>query len=179
MRVCSTSGDVGVNNIVLEAKTVDEVLHALETAKSRRCVSATNSNAESSRSHLVFTIHFTVKTPKFTRSSKLNICDLAGSERLNKSGSAGERLKETKAINSSLSCLSNVIEALQGGAPHVPFRDSKLTYLLKDSLVGDSKTLAIVCCNPLKDHFNESLCSIKFGSKCGRVELKAKNSFSA
>lgn len=72
----NSSGDIGVNNIVLEAKTVEEVLHALETAKSRRCVSATNSNAESSRSHLVFTIHFTVKSPNFTRSSKLNICDL-------------------------------------------------------------------------------------------------------
>ena len=175
----NSSGDIGVNNIVLEAKTVEEVLHALETAKSRRCVSATKSNAESSRSHLVFTIHFTVKTPKFTRSSKLNICDLAGSERLNKSGSTGVRLEETKKINSSLSCLSPVFEALQSGAPHFPFRDSKLTHLLKDSLTGDSKTLSIICCNPLSENFNESLCSIKFGSKCSRVELKAQNQFSA
>ena len=108
-----------------------------------------------------------------------NLSCVAGSERLSKSGSAGDRLKETKAINSSLSCLSNVIESLQSGAPHVPFRDSKLTHLLKDSLTGDSKTLAIVCCNPLSEHFNESLCSIKFGSKCGRVELKAHSQFSA
>ena len=175
----NSSGDIGVNNIVLEAKTVEEVLHTLESAKNRRCVSATKSNAESSRSHLVFTIHFTLTSPNFTRSSKLNICDLAGSERLNKSGSAGERLKETKAINSSLSCLSNVIEALQGDAAHVPFRDSKLTHLLKDSLVGDSKTLAIVCCNPLTEHFSESIGTLKFGAKCGRVELKAQSSFSA
>ena len=127
----------------------------------------------------MFTIHFTLTSPNFTRSSKLNICDLAGSERLNESGSAGERLKETKAINSSLSCLSNVIEALQGSAAHVPFRDSKLTHLLKDSLVGDSKTLAIVCCNPLSSMFNESISSLKFASKCGRVELKAQNTFNA
>ena len=90
-----------------------------------------------------------------------------------------ERLKETKAINSSLSCLSNVIEALQGDAAHVPFRDSKLTHLLKDSLVGDSKTLAIVCCNPLTEHFSESIGTLKFGAKCGRVELKAQSTFSA
>ena len=83
-------------------------------------------------------------------------------------------MNETKNINSSLSTLSNVIEKLQAGSSHVPFRDSKLTHLLKDSLTNDSKTLAIVCCNPLPEHYNESLCSLRFASKVAKVELKAK-----
>jgi len=175
----NSSNDPVVDNILMAADSVDEVLQILEFAKERRCVRATNSNAESSRSHLVFTIHFSVQTPNYTRAGKLHVCDLAGSERLSKSGSTGTLLKETKAINTSLSCLSNVIESLQGGNSHVPFRDSKLTHLLKDSLGGDSKTLAIVCCNPLPDHFNESLCSIRFAAKASRVELKSQNNFSA
>ena len=102
----------------------------------------------------------------------------------------GIRLEEAKRINKSISALGNCVAALARGAgkkkskgkkklTHVPFRDSKLTHLLKDSLVGDSKTLAIVCCNPLTEHFSESIGTLKFGAKCGRVELKAQSSFSA
>jgi len=76
-----------------------------------------------------------------------------------------------------LSVLSNVIAALQKGEKHVPYRDSKLTFLLKDSLGGNSKTLAIVCCNPLASHFHESLCSLKFADKVNKVELKAVANF--
>jgi kinesin family protein C1 len=83
-------------------------------------------------------------------------------------------LKETQNINTSLLVLSNVIEKLQtGDRKNVPFRESKLTFLLKDSLGGNSKTLAIVCCNPLTSHFHESLCSLKFAEKVNKVELKA------
>lgn len=172
----ATSGNIEVSNTqehtVLEADDVESVLDVVKKAQNRRCVRATNSNAESSRSHLLFTIHLNGQ-------NKLNICDLAGSERLSKSGSNGVSLKETQNINSSLSCLSNVIERLQNknSKGHIPYRDSKLTYLLKDSLSGkDSKTLAIVCCNPLVDNYQESLCSLRFASKVAKVELKAKNS---
>lgn len=82
-------------------------------------------------------------------------------------------MKETQHINSSLCVLSNVIEKLQAGESNIPFRESKLTYLLQNSLGGNSKTLAIVCCNPLQSHYNESLCSLRFAAKVNKVDLKA------
>ena len=91
----------------------------------------------------------------------------------------GALLEESKNINKSLSVLSNVIERLQAGDGNVPFRESKLTWLLKNSLSGNSKTLAIVCCNPLAGHMSESLCSLKFAEKVNRVDLKAEANFSA
>ena len=135
---------------------------------------ATQSNSESSRSHMLFTIHFEVDgNDGMSRKGKLHICDLAGSERVDKSGVSGSALTETKFINKSLSVLSNVIERLQNGDTNVPYRDSKLTFLLRNSLSGDSKTLAIVCCNPLTNHFNESLNSLRFAAKVNKVALKA------
>jgi hypothetical protein len=127
---------------------------------------------------MLFTIHFVAShNNEIARVGKLHICDLAGSERLDKSGchmmSDGSLLKETQNINKSLMCLSTVIEKLQVKDSHVPFRDSKLTMLLQNSLGGDSKTLAIVCCNPHPEHFNESMSSIRFANKVSRVELKA------
>ena len=91
----------------------------------------------------------------------------------------GALLEETKQINKSLSTLSKVIEQLQAGAKIIPYRESKLTFLLQDSLGGNSKTLAIVCCNPLSGHFHESLCSLKFAEKVSKVDLKAVANFKA
>jgi kinesin family protein C1 len=177
-----TSMDV-VGNILAKTSCSEEVMQALAIAQARRCVKATNSNSESSRSHMVFTIHFNVTSDDgITRKGKLHICDLAGSERLSKSGAnssvGGSLLKETKAINSSLSVLSNVIEKLQQGSPNVPFRESKLTMILQNSLGGNSKTLAIVCCNPMASHYHESLSSLRFADKVNKVELKAVSNFS-
>lgn len=84
----------------------------------------------------------------------------------------GALLKETQAINKSLSALSNVIESLQAGDSHIKFRDSKLTFLLRNSLTGDSKTLAIICCSPLDTNYNETLSSLRFAEKANKVELK-------
>ena len=170
-------------NVLTTTSSTEDVMQILELAQSRRCVKATNSNAESSRSHMVFTIHFNVIAEGgASRKGKLHVCDLAGSERLNKSRAnssvGGSLLQETKAINSSLSVLSNVIEKLQQGCPNVPFRESKLTMVLQNSLGGNSKTLAIVCCNPLASHFHESLCSLRFADKVNKVELKASSNFS-
>ncbi|CAB9527007.1 Kinesin-like protein [Seminavis robusta] len=177
-----TSNEV-VGNIRVPADSEEQVMKVLALAQSRRCVKATNSNAESSRSHMVFTLHFNVAMKNgIKRSGRLNICDLAGSERLGKSGAntvvKGDLMKETKAINSSLSVLSNVIEKLQAGSSSIPYRESKLTFLLQNSLGGNSKTLAIVCCNPHAAHFHESLCSIRFAEKVNKVELKAMANFS-
>jgi hypothetical protein len=202
-----TSKEV-VGNVLVPTASKEDVMKVLALAQSRRCVKATASNKESSRSHMIFTIHFQTTLGDGTkRNGKLNVCDLAGSERLKKSGAhqvgvssklfgrcriifaqltklccafhQGALLEETKNINKSLSALSNVIERLQAGDKNIPFRDSKLTFLLQDSLGGNSKTLAIVCCNPLTDHFSESLCSLKFAEKVNKVDLKAVANFSA
>ncbi|KAL7557861.1 hypothetical protein ACA910_010912 [Epithemia clementina (nom. ined.)] len=166
-------------NLVEHTSTEAECMELLNLAQKRRCIKSTSSNAESSRSHLVFTIHFVVSEGEagVTRKGKLNICDLAGSERLSKSEThfvGGALLQETKNINKSLSALSNVIEQLQAGNKTVAYRDSKLTSLLCDSLGGgNSKTLAVVCCCPLSTHYHESLSSLRFAEKASKVELKS------
>ena len=173
-----TSKEV-IGNVLVFTSSKEEVLEMLELAQSRRCVRSTKSNADSSRSHMLFTMHFEVETKDgVSRQGKLHICDLAGSERLDKSGAMGSGLTETKYINKSLSALSNVIERLQNGDTNIPYRESKLTFLLQNSLGGNSKTLAIVCCNPLMDHFNESLCSLRFAAKVNKVDLRAVANFS-
>ncbi|KAL7507726.1 hypothetical protein ACHAXN_004850 [Cyclotella atomus] len=167
-----------VGNVVVSASSKQDVDNILRLAQSRRCVKSTNSNAESSRSHMLFTIHFKVSSnsnEELARDGCLHIIDLAGSERVSKSGSVGTLLTEAKHINKSLLALTGVIEKLQSKADHVNYRDSKLTYLLRNSLGGDSKTLAIVCCSPQQEHFTESLSSIRFGAKASRVELKKGN----
>mmetsp|Transcript_16885 Transcript_16885/g.40873 ORF Transcript_16885/g.40873 Transcript_16885/m.40873 type:complete len:1043 (-) Transcript_16885:42-3170(-) len=160
-----------------------DVFRILDKAQQRRCVKATGSNETSSRSHMLFTVVFSVKSKDGSiQTGKLNVCDLAGSERLGKSGAnnvGGSLLNETKHINLSLSTLSNVIEKLQSGDKNVPFRESKLTSLLQNSLDGNSKTLCIVCANPLQAHFHETLCSLRFASKISKVELKAQQNFTA
>eukprot|EP00339_Tiarina_fusa_P000235 CAMPEP_0117027738 /NCGR_PEP_ID=MMETSP0472-20121206/20241_1 /TAXON_ID=693140 ORGANISM="Tiarina fusus, Strain LIS" /NCGR_SAMPLE_ID=MMETSP0472 /ASSEMBLY_ACC=CAM_ASM_000603 /LENGTH=1076 /DNA_ID=CAMNT_0004735053 /DNA_START=69 /DNA_END=3299 /DNA_ORIENTATION=- len=177
------SANEAVGNIHQPVSSEEEVSKILRLAQKRRCVKATASNAVSSRSHMLFTIHFKVESKSgVSRSGRLNVCDLAGSERLSKSEAntyvGSSLLKETKHINTSLSVLSNVIEKLQSGDSNVPYRESKLTYLLQNSLGGNSKTLAIICCSPLQLHFHETLCSLRFAAKVNRVDLKAKANFS-
>jgi len=107
----------------------------------------------------------------------LNLVDLAGSERLEKSGVAGdkERLKETQSINKSLSALGDVIGALgekgEKGDKHIPYRNSKLTYLLQNSLSGNSKTLMVLNLSPLAAHLNESLTSLRFATKVNSTTI--------
>ncbi|KAL3798173.1 hypothetical protein HJC23_005734 [Cyclotella cryptica] len=172
------NGHEAVGNVIASASSQKDVEDVLKLAQSRRCVKATKSNAESSRSHLLFTIHFQVASStneELNRNGCLHIIDLAGSERVDKSGSHGALLTEAKHINKSLSALTGVIEKLQAKSEHIPYRDSKLTYLLRNSLGGDSKTLAIVCCSPQQEHFQESHNSIRFAAKASKVELKEGN----
>lgn len=127
----------------------------MKIAEGNRVVAETMCNERSSRSHSVFQIK--------VNKSTLSLIDLAGSERLNFTKVEGEKLKETLAINKSLSALADVISALKE-KKHVPYRNSKLTYILSNYLGSDSsKTLMIVNLNPIS--INESLCSLRFASK--------------
>jgi kinesin family protein C1 len=126
-------------------------------ANKHRAVASTKMNERSSRSHSVFTLYLRgvnneMKTELF---GTLNLCDLAGSERLSRSEATGARLKETQHINKSLSALSDVYSALATKSSHVPYRNSKLTYLLQNCFCGDGKTLMFVNLSPTTDSFNE------------------------
>jgi len=161
----------------LEEMTVDsmsDVRTAIRTAQGNRAVGAHNMNEHSSRSHLVLTIntHSRNLISGQECQGKLNLIDLAGSERVGKTDATGDRLKEAQNINKSLSALGDVIAALgQSKQAHVPFRNSKLTHLLQNSLGGDSKVAMFVNISPVKWNVGESTCSLNFASRCRKVQL--------
>lgn len=147
----------------------------LRRAAANRTVAATRANERSSRSHSVFILKL-IGENAFTgerSEGTLNLVDLAGSERLSHSGVTGDRLKETQNINRSLSCLGDVIAALGQGKEggHIPYRNSKLTYLLQFSLGGNSKTLMFVMVSPLQQHLSETLTSLKFATKVHNTHI--------
>lgn len=155
--------------ISVQLDSPSKVKTMLKRANQNRATGATNLNERSSRSHSVFTLQLTGENKKTGERSSgiLNLIDLAGSERLSLSGSVGDRLKETQAINKSLSSLGDVIHALvnKKEGSHIPYRNSKLTWLLRNSLGGNCKTLMFVNISPLAEHFNETLCSLRFATK--------------
>ena len=147
----------------------------MKVAARSRSVASTKMNAQSSRSHSVFMLHLRGYNQESGAEVQgaLNLCDLAGSERLNRSGANtdAKRLRETQAINKSLSCLGDVFNALATKSSHVPYRNSKLTYLLQDCLSGDGKALMFVNLSPTNASSNESLCSLRFAQRVNQVEL--------
>ncbi|KAJ5668676.1 hypothetical protein N7462_009746 [Penicillium macrosclerotiorum] len=162
-----------ITTVQLESPEMVESM--LKHAAANRSVAATKANERSSRSHSVFILkligenHITGERSEGT----LNLVDLAGSERLSHSGATGERLKETQNINRSLSSLGDVIAALGQGKEggHIPYRNSKLTYLLQFSLGGNSKTLMFVMVSPLQAHLSETLTSLKFATKVHNTHI--------
>ncbi|KAF8055299.1 hypothetical protein N665_1299s0001 [Sinapis alba] len=158
---------------ILDVKSSREVSFLLDHAARNRSVGKTQMNEQSSRSHFVFTLRISGVNESTEQQVQgvLNLIDLAGSERLSKSGSTGDRLKETQAINKSLSSLGDVIFALAKKDDHVPFRNSKLTYLLQPCLGGDSKTLMFVNIAPESSSTNESLCSLRFAARVNACEI--------
>uniref|UniRef100_A0A0G4HMF2 Kinesin motor domain-containing protein n=1 Tax=Chromera velia CCMP2878 TaxID=1169474 RepID=A0A0G4HMF2_9ALVE len=162
------------------AKNYQEVQDLLDFGTKARTVGATNMNSVSSRSHAVFSIRFTQKFieggAKKQRRAHLHLVDLAGSERQKKTGAEGGRLKEGAMINQSLSNLGIVISTLAEGSKHghVPFRNSKLTFLLSESLSGNSKTIMIAAISPAASNFEETLSTLRFAQTCKKVSTKAK-----
>lgn len=168
-------GQHGLHVPGLEQVSIDNlelVEQLMKKGIQNRTVGQHNVNQHSSRSHLVVTITLVAKHETFVTRSKLNLIDLAGSERLDKTNASGGMLTEAKAINKSLSALGNVIQALGNEKKdHVPFRDSKLTYLLQDSLCGTSKVLMFVNVSPVEWNSQETLCSLTFAQRCRRTQL--------
>ncbi|XP_030379391.1 osmotic avoidance abnormal protein 3-like isoform X6 [Scaptodrosophila lebanonensis] len=182
---------VGITVPTLTTHTVvnaKECHDLLNIGNKTRITAATLMNEKSSRSHTIFTISLeqiqgsTPSTPDGTqvliggiRRGKLNLVDLAGSERQRKTGAFGDRLKEATKINLSLSALGNVISSLvDGKTKHVPYRDSKLTRLLQDSLGGNTKTLMISCISPADTNYDETLSTLRYASRAKNISNKPK-----
>ncbi|NXY78358.1 KIF27 protein, partial [Glareola pratincola] len=185
------------NTVIVGAKEfqvecADEVISLLESGNAARHTGTTQMNEHSSRSHAIFTISICQKQSAASQkntdaaedsswksvqmiASKFHFVDLAGSERVTKTGNTGERFKESIQINSGLLALGNVISAL--GDPkrksvHIPYRDAKITRILKDSLGGNAKTVMITCISPSSSDFDESLNSLKYANRAKNIRNK-------
>ncbi|KAL9978810.1 hypothetical protein ACROYT_G016376 [Oculina patagonica] len=175
--------------------TADEVMSCMDSGSAGRQIGTTNMNEHSSRSHTIFTLYIEQKPLieeeqidsekkasvtselDFTdyKYAKFHFVDLAGSERAHRTGNVGERFKESVFINSGLLALGNVISALADSKKkviHVPYRDSKVTRLLKDSLGGNSRTLMITCLSPCAADFAENLNSLKYATRARNIRNK-------
>lgn len=153
-----------------EISTAAEALQILRLGLRLRVAANTSLNEHSSRSHAIFSLLLRQTQKSGIRVCKLTLVDLAGSEKVRKSGSVGGMLEEAKKINSSLSALGHVIEALSERRPHVPYRDSRLTRLLEESLGGNCRTTLLVACSSSSIHASETLSSLRFAVRARKVE---------
>lgn len=157
--------------------SVQEVYEVMRRGGAARAVAATNMNQESSRSHSIFVITVTQKNVETgsAKSGQLFLVDLAGSEKVGKTGASGQTLEEAKKINKSLSALGMVINALTDGkSTHIPYRDSKLTRILQESLGGNSRTTLIINCSPSSYNDAETISTLRFGVRAKAIKNKAK-----
>lgn len=153
----------------------EDVYELLRKGAELRAVGKTDMNLESSRSHAILQIDLTQESLEYgIKRSKLFLVDLAGSEKVGKTGASGQTLEEAKKINSSLSALGNVISALTDAkSSHIPYRDSKLTRILQESLGGNSRTSLIINCSLSSSNEAETLSTLRFGSRAKKIKNKA------
>ncbi|XP_067299085.1 kinesin family member 5Aa isoform X2 [Pseudorasbora parva] len=154
----------------------EEVMDVIDEGKSNRHVAVTNMNEHSSRSHSIFLINIKQEHVETEQKlcGKLYLVDLAGSEKVSKTGAAGAVLDEAKNINKSLSSLGNVISALaEGTKTHVPYRDSKMTRILQDSLGGNCRTTMFICCSPSSYNDAETKSTLMFGQRAKTIKNSA------
>uniref|UniRef100_A0A8C2FSL4 Kinesin-like protein n=1 Tax=Cyprinus carpio TaxID=7962 RepID=A0A8C2FSL4_CYPCA len=150
----------------------EEVMDTIDEGKSNRHVAVTNMNEHSSRSHSIFLINVKQENTQTEQklSGKLYLVDLAGSEKVSKTGAEGAVLDEAKNINKSLSSLGNVISALAEGSAYVPYRDSKMTRILQDSLGGNCRTTIVICCSPSSYNDAETKSTLMFGQRAKTIK---------
>jgi kinesin family member 5 len=156
---------------------VEEVYTAMHLGQRSRATASTNMNLESSRSHSIFLVTINQKdiNTGSQKSGMLYLVDLAGSEKVGKTGASGQTLEEAKKINKSLSALGMVINSLTDGkSTHVPYRDSKLTRILQESLGGNSRTTLIINCSPSSYNDSETISTLRFGMRAKTIKNKAK-----
>ncbi|XP_024374792.1 uncharacterized protein [Physcomitrium patens] len=181
----NVEGNVYVKNLTsITVQSVADISHLLTVGKKSRSVGATLMNQDSSRSHSIFTITVEASARSSSaetdgsmhiRVGKLNLVDLAGSERLNKTGATGDRFRELTNINWSLSALGNVISALvDDKSSHVPYRDSKLTRLLQDSLGGNTRTVMIANIGPADYNYDESVSTLRYANRAKSIKNKPR-----
>ncbi|XP_055997071.1 kinesin-like protein KIF21A isoform X5 [Ostrea edulis] len=189
----ATGGIYMVGVATRPVQSMEDTMECLKNGALSRATASTNMNSQSSRSHAIFTLH--IKQQRVvhdedlmgeskdseginefeTLTAKFHFVDLAGSERLKRTGATGDRAKEGISINCGLLALGNVISALGDKAKkgsHVPYRDSKLTRLLQDSLGGNSRTLMIACISPSDRDFVETLNTLKYANRARNIKNK-------
>ena len=191
------SGSIFIQGLKEETvNSKEECIELLNKGISHRTTSSTLMNEGSSRSHAIFTIAIEQRIVKEIDvpegetdlkaglpaqqeeqiTAKFHFVDLAGSERIKRTGAVGQLMKEGISINKGLLCLGNVISALTDDSKkdkHIPYRDSKLTRILQDSLGGNSRTTMIACVSPAETNYEESLNSIKYASRARNIKNKA------
>ncbi|KAJ9547962.1 hypothetical protein OSB04_020505 [Centaurea solstitialis] len=172
---CASESGLSLPDATMHSvKSTTDVLNLMKSGQVNRVVSSTALNHQSSRSHSILTVHIHGKDASGgTIRSCLHLVDLAGSERVDKSEVTGEGLKEAQYINKSLSCLGDVITALSQKNSYIPYRNSKLTLLLQNSLGGNAKTLMFAHVSPEGDSFGETVSTLKFAQRASSVELGA------
>ncbi|KAD5317519.1 hypothetical protein E3N88_17465 [Mikania micrantha] len=175
IRSCTSENGLSLPDATIHSvKSTTDVLNLMKSGQVNRAVSSTALNHQSSRSHSILTVHVQGKDVNGgTTRSCLHLVDLAGSERVDKSEVTGEGLKEAQYINKSLSCLGDVITALSLKNSYIPYRNSKLTLLLQNSLGGNAKTLMFAHVSPESDSFGETVSTLKFAQRASTVELGA------
>lgn len=154
-----------------------EVYNCMQLGNENRSIGCTDMNAQSSRSHSCFILTIISENSEtlVKKTGKLYLVDLAGSEKIAKTGAVGQTLEEAKTINKSLSTLGQVINALTDGkSSHIPYRDSKLTRVLQESLGGNARTALIITCSPAKDNEEETVSTLKFGQRAKKIKNKPK-----
>eukprot|EP01083_Nonionella_stella_P205016 746977_1 len=169
---------------LLAVRSYAEIKQIMEDGNKVRRVAATQMNDVSSRSHAVFTVIFKqtrtdpVSKARIKTTSRIELVDLAGSERADTAGVCGDRLREMSSINTSLTILGRVISTLaesqaEESDMYIPYRDSKLTWLLKESLGGNSKTIMIACVSPSALNFEETLSTLRYASRAKQIRTAA------
>ena len=155
-------------------KDTEDIQRCLDRGNKNRHVGHTSMNDQSSRSHSLFTVYLEIEENNKIRSGKLNLVDLAGSERVGKTNATGQTFDEGKKINLSLTALGSVIDALSFNRKHIPYKDSKLTRLLADSLGGNTKTVMFANISPASYNYDETVGTLRYASRAKLIKNAPK-----